>query len=93
MFRVFLDLCNLFFLWVFLHVGAFFLMIVAIFYVIKSNPTPPTPIIHEHINQTVQNIIQPQKRVLVDREVCKDIRGCEMINVTCPTCVVEKVWE
>ena len=77
MVRLFIDLCNLFFLWVFLHVGAFFLMIVAIFYVIKSNPTPPTPIIHEH--KIVQNIIQPPKRVLVEREVCKDVRGCELL--------------
>ena len=66
-------------------------MIVGIFWIVKTNPTPPTPIIHEH--KIVQNIIQPPKKVLVEREVCKDIRGCEMINGTCPTCVVEKVWE
>lgn len=76
-----------------MYMGAFLLMIVGIFWIIKTNPTPPTPIIHEHINKTVQNIIQPQKRVLVEREVCKSIKGCKEVNGTCPTCVVEKVWE
>ena len=32
----------------------------------KTNPTPPTPIIHEH--KIVQNIIQPPNRVLVERD-------------------------
>ena len=51
------ELVDLLLLWGFMYVGSFLLMIVAIFYVIKSNPTPPTPIIHEH--KIVQNIIQP----------------------------------
>ena len=75
-----------------MYVGSFLLMIVAIFYVIKSNPTPPTPIIHEH--KIVQNIIQPLKRVLVEREVCKDVSGCELLKGgNCPYCVVDFVWE
>ncbi len=75
-----------------MYVGSFLLMIVAIFYVIKSNPTPPTPIIHEH--KIVQNIIQPHKRVLVEREVCKDVRGCELLKGgECPDCVLEKIYE
>ena len=41
-----------------MYVGSFLLMIVAIVYITtKTNPTPPTPIIHEH--KIVQNIIQP----------------------------------
>ena len=64
--------------WMFMYVGSFLLMIVTIFYVIKSNPTRPTPIIHEH--KIVQNIIQPPKRVLVEREVCKVVRGCELLK-------------
>jgi len=86
------ELVDLLLLWGYMYVGSFLLMIVAIFYVIKSNPTPPTPIIHEH--KIVQNIIQPPKRVLVEREVCKDVRGCELLKGgECPTCVLEKIYE
>ena len=63
-----------------------------IVYITKTNPTPPTPIIHEH--KIVQNIIQPLKRVLVEREVCKDVRGCELLKGgECPDCVMNFVWE
>ena len=55
------------------------------------DPTPPTPIIHEH--KIVQNIIQPPNRVLVERKICTRIDGCPEKNGTCPTCSVEKVWE
>ena len=86
------ELVDLLLLWGFMYVGSFLLMIVAIFYVIKSNPTPPTPIIHEH--KIVQNIIQPPNRVLVEREVCKDVRGCELLKGgECPDCVLEKIYE
>ena len=86
------ELVDLLLLWGFMYVGSFLLMIVAIFYVIKSNPTPPTPIIHEH--KIIQNIIQPTKRVLVEREVCKDVRGCELLKGgECPDCVLEKIYE
>ena len=94
MVRLFIDLCNLFFLWVFLHVGAFFLMVVAIVYLIKSNPTPPTPIIHQHYS-TVQ-VIEPPKRVLVEREICTRIDGCKVfpdattMEEYCPTCILKK---
>ena len=75
-----------------MYVGAFLLMIVGIFWIIKTNPTPPTPNIHEH--KIVQNIIQPLKRVLVEREVCKDVRGCELLKGgECPDCVLEKIYE
>ena len=78
--------------WVFMYVGAFLLMIVGIVYITKTNPTPPTPIIHEH--KVVQNVIQPLKRVLVEREVCKDVRGCELLKGGhCPDCVMDFVWE
>ena len=74
-----------------MYVGAFLLMIVGIFWIIKTNPTPPTPIIHEH--KIVQNIIQLPIRVLIKREVCNSISGCKVVNGTCPTCVIDKVWE
>ena len=82
------ELVDLLLLWGFMYVGSFLLLIVAIVYITKTNPTPPTPIIHEH--KIVQNIIQPLKRVLVEREVCKDVRGCELLKGgECPDCVLE----
>jgi|TARA_B110000967_G_C18592399_1_gene415124 hypothetical protein len=86
------ELVDLLLLWGFMYVGSFLLLIVAIVYITKTNPTPPTPIIHEH--KIVQNIIQPLKRVLVEREVCKDVRGCELLKGgECPDCVLEKIYE
>ena len=75
-----------------MYVGSFLPLIIAIVYITKTNPTPSTPIIHEH--KIVQNIIQPSKRVLVEREVCKDVRGCELLKGgECPDCVIESVFE
>ena len=53
------ELVDLLLLWGFMYVGSFLLMIVAIFYVIKSNPTPPTPIIHEPLFFEIPN--EPQQ--------------------------------
>ena len=91
MFSFLSSIIQFFMYWVFMYVGAFLLMIVGIVYITKTNPTPPIPIIHEH--KIVQNIIQPPKRVLVKRKICTRIDGCPEKNGTCPTCVVEKVWE
>ena len=92
MFSFLSSIIQFFMYWVFMYVGSFLLLIVAIVYITKTNPTPPTPIIHEH--KIVQNIIQPTKRVLVEREVCKDVRGCELLKGGhCPDCVIENVWE
>ena len=67
-------------------------MKVAVVYITKTNPTPPTQINHEH--NVIQNIIQPTKGVLVEREFCKAPRGCELLESGhCPTSVVEKFWE
>ena len=86
------ELVDLLLLWGFMYVGSFILLIVAIVYITKTNPTPPTPIINEH--KIVQNIIQPPKRVLVEQEVCKDFRGCELLKGGhCPDCVMDFVWE
>ena len=85
------ELVDLLLLWGFWYVGSFMIMVVAIFYVLKINPTPPTPIIKQY-HSTV-NVIEPEKRVLVEREVCKSIKGCKEVNGSCPTCVIEKVWE
>ena len=92
MFRVLIDLFNLLLWWSFMYVGSFLLLILGIVYITKTNQTPPTPNIHEH--KIVQNIIQPLKRVLVEREVCKDVRGCELLKGgECPNCVMDFVWE
>jgi hypothetical protein len=85
------ELVDLLLLWGFMYVGSFLLLIVGIVWIIKTNPTPPTPIIHEH--KIVQNIIQPTKRVLVEREVCNRISGCRVVSGTCPDCVMEKIYE
>ena len=86
------ELADFLLLWGFMYVGSLLLLIVGVMWIIKTNPTPPTPIIHEH--KIVQNIIQPLKRVLVEREVCKDVRGCELLKGgECPDCVLEKIYE
>ena len=90
MVRLFIDLCNLFFLWVFLHVGAFFLMIVAIFYVIKSNPTPPTPIINEYYSTVTHQVVEPPKKVIVEEEICTKIDGCRIVDNVCIDCLTVK---
>ena len=54
MFSFLSSIIQFFMYWVFMYVGAFLLMIVAIFYVID---------------------------------------GCKVVSGTCPTCVIEKVWE
>jgi hypothetical protein len=71
-----------------MYVGSFLLLIVGIVWIIKTNPTPPTPIIHEH--KIVQNIIQPTKRFLVEREVCKRVDGCPIVNNVCVDCITVK---
>ena len=76
-----------------MYVGSFLLLIVAIVYITKTNPTPPTPIINEYYSTVTHQVNEHPKRVLVEREICKSIKGCEEVNGTCPTCVVEKVWE
>jgi len=86
------ELVDLLLLWGFMYVGSFLLLIVGVVWIIKTNPTLPTPIIHEH--KIVQNIIQPLKRILVEREVCKDVRGCELLKGgECPNCIMDFVWE
>ena len=72
--------------------GSFLLLILGIVYITKTNPNLPIPIIYEH--KVVQNIIKPTERVLVEREVCKDVMGCELLKVgECPNCVMDFVWE
>ena len=82
------ELADFLLLWGFMYVGSLLLLIVGVMWIIKTNPTPPTPIIHEH--KIVQNIIQPTKRVLVEREVCNRVDGCPIVNNVCVDCITVK---
>jgi len=63
-------------------------MVVAIVYLIKSNPTPPTPIIHQHYS-TVQ-VIEPPKKVIVEEGICTRIDGCRIVVNVCVDCLTVK---
>ena len=79
------ELVDLLLLWVFMYVGSFMLMVVAIVYLIKTNPSPPTPIIKQY-HSSVQ-VVQSPKRVLVDREICTRIDGCRIVDNVCVDCL------
>ena len=87
MFSFLSSIIQFFMYWVFMYVGSFLLLIVAIFYVIKSNPTPPTPIINEYYSTVTHQVVEPPKRVLVDSEVCTRIDGCPIVNNVCVDCL------
>ena len=72
MIRGIIDLLEFLFLWGFLYLGAFIFLVIGIVH-LKSNQ----PIIQEQHYHTTKQIIEPPKRVLMKREVCKDPRGCE----------------
>ena len=85
------ELVDLLLLWGFIYVGSFIILIIGVVHITKSNEPPIIKQYHSH--NTVQ-VIEPQKRVLVEREVCKDIRGCELLKGgECPDCVLEKIYE
>ena len=71
-----------------MYVGSFLLMIVAIFYIVKINPTPHTPIIHQ--NYSTVKVVQPPKKVLIDEEICKRLDGCPVVNNICVDCLTVK---
>ena len=79
------ELVDLLLLWGFWYLGAFMIMVVAIVYFIKSNPTP---IINHHYS-TVQ-VIEPPKRVLIEKEICTKIDGCPIVNGVCVDCLTVK---
>ena len=83
------ELIDLLLLWGFIYVGSFFILIIGIVHIQSNQP----PIIKQyHTHNTVQ-VVAPPKRVLVEQEVCNRISGCVVVNGTCPSCVLEKVWE
>ena len=81
MIRGLIDLLDLILLWGFWYVGSFMIMVVAIVYFIKSNPTP---IIHQHYS-TVE-VIEPPKKVIMEEEICTRIDGCRIIDNVCIDC-------
>ena len=83
------ELVDLLLLWGFIYVGSFFILIIGLVHIQSNQP----PIIKQyHTHNTVQ-VVAPPKRVLVEQEVCNRISGCVVVNGTCPSCVLEKVWE
>ena len=82
------ELVDLLLLWGFMYVGAFLIMIVGIVYITKTNPTPRTPITHQHYS-TVQ-VIEPPKRVLIEQEICTRLDGCPIVNNVCVDCLTVK---
>ena len=85
MFSFLSSLISFLMYWMFLYVGSFLLMIVAIFYIIKTNPSLPTPIIHQHYS-TVQ-VVEPPKRVLIEEVICTRLDGCPIVNGVCVDCL------
>ena len=88
MFSFLSSIIQFFMYWVFMYVGAFLLMIVGIVWIIKTNPTLPTPIIHEHYS-TVQ-VIEPPKRVLIEEEICTRLYGFPIVKGVCGGCLTVK---
>ena len=88
MFRGLIDLFNLLLWWSFMYVGSFLLMVVAIVHIIKTNPTPTTPIFNEY-HSTIQMTTPPQK-VLIEKEICIRFDGCPIVNNLCVDCLTEK---
>ena len=82
------ELLEILFLWGFIYVGSFIFLIIWIVH-LQSNQ----PIIQEQHYHTTKQVFQPPKRVLVEREVCKDIRGCKIVKGKCIDCVMDFVWE
>ena len=77
------ELVDLLLLWGFWYLGSFMLMVVAIVYSIQSNQPPI-------INHNTVQVIEPPKRVLVEREVCNRIDGCPVVKGVCESCETVK---
>ena len=78
------ELVDLLLLWGFWYLGSFMIMVVAIVYFIKTNPTP---IINHHYS-TIE-VIEPPKKVIVEEEICTRIDGCRIVDNVCVDCVLK----
>jgi len=76
------ELVDLLLLWGFWYLGSFMIMVVAIVYFIKTNPTP---IINHHYS-TIE-VIEPPKKVILEEEICTRIDGCRIIDNVCIACI------
>jgi len=76
------ELVDLLLLWGFWYLGSFMIMVVAIVYFIKTNPTP---IINHHYS-TIE-VIEPPKKVILEEEICTRIDGCRIIDNVCIDCI------
>ena len=81
MFKGLIKLCNFLLLWGFLYVGSFVIMIIFIVHIIKTNPTP---IIQQF------KMIEPSKKVPVEKEICTRLDGCPIVNNVCLDCEIVK---
>jgi len=88
MFGLLSSLISFLMYWMFLYVGSFLLMIVSIFYIVKTNPTTHTPIIHQHYS-TVQ-VVESPKRVLIEEEICTRFDGCPIVYNVCIDCLTSE---
>ena len=78
------ELVDLLLLWGFWYFGSFMIMVVAIVYFIKTNPTP---IINHHYS-TIE-VIEPPKKVIVEEEICTRIDGCRIVDNVCVDCITK----
>ena len=78
------ELVDLLLLWGFWYLGSFMIMVVAIVYFIKTNPTP---IINHHYS-TIE-VIEPPKKVIVEEEICTRIDGCRIVDNVCVDCITK----
>ena len=85
MFNGLIKLCNFLLLWGFLYVGSFVIMIIFIVHIIKTNPTP----IIQQDHSTIQ-MIEPSKKVPVEKEICTRLDGCPIVNNVCLDCEIVK---
>ena len=81
MIRGLIDLLDLILLWGFWYVISFLVLVFGIVYITKSNPTP---IINHHYS-TVE-VIEPPKKVIVEKEICTIIDGCRIVDNVCIDC-------
>ena len=79
------ELLEILFLWRFIYVGSFFILIIGLVHIQSTQP-----IINEQHYHTPNQVNQPPKRVLVEREVCNRIDGCPIVNNICVDCITVK---
>ena len=78
------ELVDLLLLWGFWYFGSFMIMVVAIVYFIKSNPTP---IIHQYYSTVEMLNNETPKKVIVEEEICTRLDGCPIVNGVCVDCL------